>query len=232
MSTPNTNLQTFWPKEVSREMSGITFCVCSTLWVSRCILVAISKAFSLSGWRAHCDCCHVETRPEHDLERWLTDGKSKTCQSGDAQSVQRGYFFVKFGISGQSGEWRWKKKGRKSTRELDARRLKIGSRIFPSESTREGSSSHQETGAEGSILNKKWWEPLRHKETCCILTGRSKTWNTGTFWRNSECGECLEYSSPSWTRSRISENDQERSKWAKAILRMCSTLTPFFVSDR
>ena len=34
-------------------------------------------------------------------------------------------------------------------------RLKIGSRIFPSESIREGSSSHQETGAEGSIPNKK-----------------------------------------------------------------------------
>ena len=46
-------------------------------------------------------------------------------------------------------------KGWTSTRELDARRPQIGSRLFPSESIREGSSSHQETGAEGSIPNKK-----------------------------------------------------------------------------
>ena len=39
----------------------------------------------LSVRRAHYDCCRVETRTEHDLGRWLTDSKSKTCESGDAQ---------------------------------------------------------------------------------------------------------------------------------------------------
>ena len=48
MLTPKTNSLTFWPKEVSREMSGITFCVCSILWISRCILVAISVIFFLT----------------------------------------------------------------------------------------------------------------------------------------------------------------------------------------
>ena len=45
MLTPRTNLLTFWPKGVSRKMDGITSCVCSMSWVSRCILVVISKVF-------------------------------------------------------------------------------------------------------------------------------------------------------------------------------------------
>ena len=41
--TPKTNSQTFWPKEISQEMNGITFLqVCSTSWISRCILEVIS----------------------------------------------------------------------------------------------------------------------------------------------------------------------------------------------
>ena len=39
--TPKTKSLTFWPKEVSQEMNGTTFYVCSILWISRCILVAI-----------------------------------------------------------------------------------------------------------------------------------------------------------------------------------------------
>ena len=52
MLTPRTNSLTFWPKEVSQEMNGTTFFVCSTSWVSRSILVAVSKTFFLSGQRA------------------------------------------------------------------------------------------------------------------------------------------------------------------------------------
>ena len=48
MLTPKTNSLTYWPKEVSPEMNGITFSVCSTLWISRCILLAISVMFSLT----------------------------------------------------------------------------------------------------------------------------------------------------------------------------------------
>ena len=40
-----TNSLTFWPKEVSREMSGITFCDCSILWIFRCVLAAILATF-------------------------------------------------------------------------------------------------------------------------------------------------------------------------------------------
>ena len=48
MLTPKTKSRTCWPKEVSQEMSGITFCVCSILWVSRCVLVAILAIFFLT----------------------------------------------------------------------------------------------------------------------------------------------------------------------------------------
>ena len=154
----------------------------------------------MNSWsRAHCDWCHVETRTEHDLKRWLTDSRSKTCESGDAQPVQGGNFFIKYGISSQSGEWRLKKKSRPGTRKLDARWFKIGSRKFSSEWTREGSSSRQETGAERSNPNKEWREPSRHEETCCMLTLGSETWNTQTIdtrkrsfkiWRR--CWECLQ----------------------------------------
>ena len=43
MFTPTTNSRTYWQREVSQEMNGITFCVCSMSWVSRHVLVAISK---------------------------------------------------------------------------------------------------------------------------------------------------------------------------------------------
>ena len=43
--TPKTNSLTFWPKEVSQEMNGITFFVCSILWIFRCILVVILATF-------------------------------------------------------------------------------------------------------------------------------------------------------------------------------------------
>ena len=51
----------------------------------------------------------------------------------------------------------------------------------PSESTREGSPSHQETGAEGSNPNKEWRKSSRHKETRCMPTRVQKTWNTQTI---------------------------------------------------
>ena len=54
MLTPKTNLPTFQPEEVSREMGGVTFCVYSTSCVLRHILAAIEKFF-LSNQRAPCD---------------------------------------------------------------------------------------------------------------------------------------------------------------------------------
>ena len=45
MFTPTTNSRTYWQREVSQEMNGITFCVCSMSWVSRCIFAAISRNF-------------------------------------------------------------------------------------------------------------------------------------------------------------------------------------------
>ena len=48
MLKPKTNSQPSLSKEVSQEMSGITFCVSSTLCISRCILVAISVIFFLT----------------------------------------------------------------------------------------------------------------------------------------------------------------------------------------
>ena len=62
------------------------------------------------------------------------------------------------------------RKGSDKHQETGCSATQIGSRKLPSKTTREGSSSHQETGAEGSSPNKEWREPLRHKETCCILT--------------------------------------------------------------
>ena len=46
--SPKTNSLTFWPEDVSQEMNGITFFVCPTSWISRCILVAISVIFFLT----------------------------------------------------------------------------------------------------------------------------------------------------------------------------------------
>ena len=55
---------------------------------------------------------------------------------------------------------------RSDTRKLDARWFRIGSRKFSIESTREGSSSRQETGAEES--NPKS-EASKQKDSCCMF---------------------------------------------------------------
>ena len=62
------------------------------------------QKFSFSSQRELGDWCHVETRTRHNLEWWLSSGKSQTQQSGDARSVQRGCLATKIGISGQSGK--------------------------------------------------------------------------------------------------------------------------------
>ena len=46
MLTPKTNLLTFWPKEVSWEISGIPFCVCST----SCVFSTCSCGHSKSSF--------------------------------------------------------------------------------------------------------------------------------------------------------------------------------------
>ena len=71
---------------------------------------------------------------KHDFERWLTDGKSKTCSSGDAQSVRGGNFFTKFGISlvnPESDDER--KRGGQAPGNWMLGDSKIGSRKFSSE---------------------------------------------------------------------------------------------------
>ena len=43
----------------------------------------------------------LNIQKSENIERWLTDSKSKTCESGDAQPMQGGNFIIKFGISNQ-----------------------------------------------------------------------------------------------------------------------------------
>ena len=47
MLTPNTNSLTFWPKEVSRKMNGITCCVCSKIMNFSMYSCSHLKSFSL-----------------------------------------------------------------------------------------------------------------------------------------------------------------------------------------
>ena len=78
---------------------------------------------------------------------------------------------------------RWKRRSRNSIQETGAIRLKIRSRIFSSESTREFSTSSWKQHAGGSTPNTQWWEKTfslkLHKETCCVNT--RETWNTRTI---------------------------------------------------
>ena len=81
-----------------------------------------------------------------------SNGGSPTAQahsSGDVQSMQRRNLVTKF----QSGEWRWQKERWSSLRKLRQFRFELRSRIFPSESTREGYSSS--TGNLGNRTKRK-----------------------------------------------------------------------------
>ena len=146
MLTPQTNSLTFWPKEAWMEWNHL-LCLLNIMCFSTHSGSHLTFFVSRNGKRTEFG---AMSKRGHDLERWLTDSESKTCESGDAQPVRGGNFLIQFRISSQSREWRWKKKSQPGTRKLDARWFKIGSPNFSSESTREGSSSHQETVAEGS----------------------------------------------------------------------------------
>ena len=76
MMAPKTKLLTSWPKQVSREMSGITCCVRFNIMSCSTYSGSHLKSF-LSSQRAPCD----------------------------ARSVQRGCLATKIGICGQSGFW-------------------------------------------------------------------------------------------------------------------------------
>ena len=56
MLTPEMNSLTCLPKGISHVKSGIIFFVCSTFWVSRCILVAISVIFFLIRLESRAPC--------------------------------------------------------------------------------------------------------------------------------------------------------------------------------
>ena len=88
VDTNNQNLLTFWPKEVSREMSGITLCVCLTSWVSRHFLAAISKVFSQARERL---VIGAMSGQDTTSSNGSPVAKARpTHQSGHARSVQRG----------------------------------------------------------------------------------------------------------------------------------------------
>ena len=62
-------------------------------------------------------------------------------------------------------------RSRKSIQETGAARLKVRSRIFSIESTRESSTRIQETGARRSTPNRVMGENiLTPLETCCVIT--------------------------------------------------------------
>ena len=192
-------------------MSGITFCDCSILWIFRCVLAAILATFSPTILIRSTP-CRKEVRRRlrmRALQRrkqshvWCCASVSKGVRTSrhkvwDLGSIQ--------GITG-------KKRGRTSTRKLDARRLKFRNRTSSSESKREFFSSQQETGAGESKPNRKWWKKIfwlrELKETCSFITWIEKTWYTRTMdtwvrsfnvWRRS--WECLQPTQRSqWTHT-------------------------------
>ena len=148
-------------------MNGITFFVCSTVWVSLCVLVAISKAFSLT--------IRLESRApcQKEVKRRL---RMKVLQRRKREHVWwRASKWVRKSLHEVCDLWsiwecRWEKRSRTSTQETGATRLKFRSRIFSSEST----TSIQETARDSKKSNRKWWDKIfwlhKLKETCCDIT--------------------------------------------------------------
>ena len=80
--TSRTNSLIFWPKEVSREMSGIIFSVCSTSWIFRRILPANTQVF-FSNERAVWSPCRNEDRyMEIALVVWLSKTEHEYFSKG------------------------------------------------------------------------------------------------------------------------------------------------------
>ena len=111
MDTKNKTCRHFWPKEVSQEMNGIIFFLCSTQWVSRCSLVVIIVIFCLTiriESRAPCQ-NEVKMRLRTKALRWrkrdhawwrVTRGVRKSLHEVcDLWSIR---------------EYRWKKRSRSS----------------------------------------------------------------------------------------------------------------------
>ena len=144
MWTPKTNLLTIWPREVSREMSGITFCVCSLSWAF------FSQA----------------------RERIVIGAMSKRGQdvTSGGDSVQRGCLaqssgcLVNLGTDDErkivglaSGNWGHSDSNFEVGNSEVNRQEKVN--LNP-----------QETWAERPNLSKKSGDLFKHKETSCIIT--------------------------------------------------------------
>ena len=193
MLTPKTNSRTFWPEEVSQEMNGITCGVFSIWWISRCILAAISVISDDQVRKQSA----MSKRSEDDFEWKLSDGESETV-SGATRAMEWGNLFTKFGISGQSGECRIKKRRRTSIQATGATRLQ-----FKKSDILKRSDKRMFRKQPGN----RCWRIKQKVMRECILTPQAhgnllhrhqswKTWNTRTIntWARSfsVCGKCWE----------------------------------------
>ena len=72
-STPKTNFLTFWPKEISRVMSGFTCCACSILAIS-------APLCALIQWRNDLNKIQEENESQPNRDRWwiLLPGRRRT----------------------------------------------------------------------------------------------------------------------------------------------------------
>ena len=198
MLTPKTNSPTCKPEVVSRVMDGTVFIVCSTSWVSRCSLVAISAIFFWSDRKAE---RRVKKRSRGDFKWRFTSGKTKkygtgeseTNQLGITQPVEREKLFKEFGVSGQSGECRWTKRSWNRNREICANRYKIRSRIFLKWVDKKMLWQHRVSCAwsnsKNKVIRENFFTPLAQGNLFRVqLQERSfKTWGTRTIstWRRS-----------------------------------------------
>ena len=123
---------------------------------------------------------HVATSSENSNIQWkFTDSKTKTNDSGESETNQHGFVqpvecegksFTKLGMSGRTGECRWRTRWSNERKEICARPHK--SRILTSEKT--GKSLHfkfLETRQQRSIFALYW-----HKKSCANNDPKDWIW--------------------------------------------------------
>ena len=151
-------------REFFHVTNGIIFFVCSTSWVSRCSLVAISVIFFLTIRLER----HVKKRSRGNLKWRFSDGKAETNNSGTGETTQLGgtqpeeseKLYTEFGVSGQSGQCRWTKRSGNSFWKQWASCFKVRRWIFSSELTRECFSRVRKLVAWGTTSKTTWWESI------------------------------------------------------------------------
>ena len=144
-----------------------------------------------------------------------------------------GHLFTKFGISGQSGEYRWKKRSRNSRWKQLAIRFKIRNRVLSSESTFQWplETAGGRINSKHTVMRENILTPIAQGDLRKLRQHQNfRKWNTRTIntWARS-FSFCTRDGNVSKRRNILNANETNVLTWG---MFMSSSTKPPFIFGR